>query len=564
MARLIPKISVEEITLKPERDVARALVEKLPNDCIVYHSYPWLRPERNDRDTKTFLKEGEADFVIIVPSHGILILEVKGGVIQYEPEDRRWVRVLGNGQIKGITDPFEQGRKSKHYLKDAIITAGYATRGSLPFTIGHAVIFPDCQYRGEMPPGADPAVLFSSPDLEFLDRRVKDALNHWCCVPNPGRLETEDLRAIQRGISPAFQLLPVLFRQLEEQEEKLFRLTEEQIRTLELLSQWDRAAIEGIAGSGKTLLARAQAQRFADEGKKTLLVCYNKALAAWLRESIPEPYADFITVRHFHGLCREWCNRAAIPFAPPARDRDQFWRSEAPSKLLDALDLLPDRFDAVVVDEGQDFYPDWWLCLEMLNTNTDKGCMYVFYDPAQNLFVEDRASMPALGKPITLRHNCRNTRSIAATCAAILRLAIATHPNAPDGVQPKALVAPEAEEQRKAASACVEEWIKRGHLKPSQVAILCPNRRDHSSLRNDAKLASVSLTDDLDRWAKDGAVLFSTIRAFKGLEADAIVMLDIPPPGSVPYFSTADFYVGASRAKHLLTVLALEDGVIGH
>jgi len=378
MARLIPKISIDEITLKPERDVGRALVEKLPNDCIVYHSYPWLRPERNDRDTKTFLKEGEADFVIVIPSHGMLILEVKGGTIEYQPEDRLWARVLDSGKLKHITDPFEQGRKSKHHLKEEIIKEGYAVRGSLPFTIGHAVIFPDCEYRGPTPPGADAAVLFSSQDLAFLDRRVRDALNHWCPVPNPKRLEADDLRNIQRGISPAFQLLPVLFRQVEEQEEKLFRLTEEQVRTLELLSQWDRAAIEGVAGSGKTMLARAQAQRFADAGKRTLLVCYNKALAAWLRDSLPETYAESITVRHFHGLCREWCNKAAIPFAPPSRNSDQFWRSEAPAMLLDALDLVHDRFDAVVVDEGQDFYPDWWLSLEMLNTNTDLGCMYVF------------------------------------------------------------------------------------------------------------------------------------------------------------------------------------------
>ena len=46
MARLIPNIEIDDISLKPERDVARALVELLPNDCTVYHSYPWLRLER--------------------------------------------------------------------------------------------------------------------------------------------------------------------------------------------------------------------------------------------------------------------------------------------------------------------------------------------------------------------------------------------------------------------------------------------------------------------------------------------------------------------------------------
>ena len=73
MARLIPKVEVEEISLKPERDTALFLVNQLPDNCIIYHSYPWLNSERNDRGNTT-LKEGETDFVIILPSHGMLIL----------------------------------------------------------------------------------------------------------------------------------------------------------------------------------------------------------------------------------------------------------------------------------------------------------------------------------------------------------------------------------------------------------------------------------------------------------------------------------------------------------
>lgn len=337
-----------------------------------------------------------------------------------------------------------------------------------------------------------------------------------------------------------------------------------QVRTLELLSRWERAAIEGVAGSGKTMLARAQAQRFAVAGKYTLLVCYNKALAAWLSDSLPESYSDTITVRHFHALCHEWCNRAAIPFAPPRRNQDEFWRSEASYLLLDALDVLPERFDAVVVDEGQDFYADWWPSLEALNANGEKGSMYVFYDPAQNLFVNEPWSLQELelAAPITLRRNCRNTRRIATTYGDILEIEIATHPDAPNGVEPQIVVVRDVESRRKAASRCIEEWIGQGNLKPSQVAILCPKRWDGSSLQDDAQLARVPLIDDLGRWNKGEAVLFSTIRGFKGLEADGVVMLDIPRPDSVPYFSKTDLYVGASRAKHLLTILAQEDGVI--
>ena len=97
MARLIPKIDPKEIALKPERDVACALIEQLPQDCIVYHSYPWLRADRNDRNSKITLREGEADFVVILPSLGFLILEVKGGAIQYDSENHTWYRQFFEG-----------------------------------------------------------------------------------------------------------------------------------------------------------------------------------------------------------------------------------------------------------------------------------------------------------------------------------------------------------------------------------------------------------------------------------------------------------------------------------
>lgn len=69
MARLIPKIPLDEIALKPERDVAQALIEQLPPDSVVYHSYPWLKPDQNIRGN-TILREGEADFVIVMPDLG--------------------------------------------------------------------------------------------------------------------------------------------------------------------------------------------------------------------------------------------------------------------------------------------------------------------------------------------------------------------------------------------------------------------------------------------------------------------------------------------------------------
>ena len=57
-------------------------------------------------------------------------------------------------------------------------------------------------------------------------------------------------------------------------------------------------------------------------------------------------------------------------------------------------------------------------------------------------------------------------------------------------------------------------------------------------------------------------MLFATIRSFKGLEADAVLMVDVVAPGSLPHFSQADFYVGCSRAKHQLATQAMAPGVV--
>ena len=562
MARLIPKTPIDEISLKPERDVARALVEQLPDDCIVYHSYPWLKAERNYKSRSVTLREGETDFVIVSPKFGMLILEVKGGEIFYDADNWQWYRRLNGGRIREIQDPFEQVRRNAHYLEDRIREESFAGHDKIPCPYGYAVVFPDCVYSGKAPPGADTSLILSANDLQNLGQKTLQVLGKWRRTQNPIPLAKEQLDGIVKALSPVFQLLPVLFRQIEEQEERLFRLTEEQLRLLDFLNMHDRAAVHGVAGSGKTLLARAQAQRFADDGKRSLLVCYNKALAEWLRSTMPECYVDKITVRHFHGLCSDWCRKARIQFKPPRDYGDQFWKYKAPDLLAQAVDHLPDRFDAVVVDEGQDFYPDWWWPLEVINSDGDTGPFYVFFDPAQNLFVDEDLAIPDLGKPYELPTNCRNTRKIAAVCGRIRGIDIRTREDAPEGVMCDIKFAPTAENQQRLCQEYLSEWIGRGKLKPKQVAILSPHDKARSSLARTKSIAKTPITLDPSEWQTNGSILFATVRSFKGLEADAVIMLDVLEPGTVPYFSTADFYVGCSRAKHLLSILLTKKGIL--
>ena len=555
MARLVPDIQIDEIENKPERDVARALIEQLPNQVTVYHSYPWLRPDRNDRTGKVTLREGEADFLVLWPELGLLVLEVKGGEIGCEPDRRRWYRHLPNGGERDIKDPFEQANRNMHVIVDAIGERAYGG-GSPDFAYGYAVVFPDCRYEGSPPPGAQPAILLSSDDLPRMVDRISRALRQWSRRDPPEQISKEKLREVKQAILPRFNLVPVLGRTIEEQEERLLRLTDDQIRLLEFLGSHRRVAIEGVAGSGKTLMAKAQAQRFAEQGKRTLFLCYNKALAEWLRDTASEESLGSIHVTHFHRLCADVCKKAGMAFRPPDGKVTEFWKHEAPELLWDALEVLPDeRYDAIVVDEGQDFHPDWWDPIQAIESDEVNGFLYVFYDPAQNLYNESGVSIPSLGEPYRLPTNCRNTQAIAQTCAEIIGRPIETKPGAPMGVRTEVVEVENSDEVIRHLNDRIEEWIGRQAVHPSQMVVLSPFRRSKSSLSERSHLSGISIIEDLDSWKEDRGILYSTIRSFKGLEADIVVMIDVVEPGTISTFSRSDLYVGCSRAKHLLEIL---------
>ena len=554
MARLLPKINPETIEEKPERDVALALIGSLPDDVLIIHSYPWLRRRQEDKGGAVKLQEGEADFVILWPDKGMMVLEVKGGEIKYDEHRMLWIRVMKNGHEKILTDPFAQGEKNMHSLKDIIKKKVYSGL-NVDFTFGYMACFPDCRYTGSEPAGADPIIILSAPDLSRMGERIARAFSAWNPSEQPRPFSKERLKKVERAIIPAFNILPVLFRTIEAQEESLFRLTNLQLEVLQFLNDRPRALIEGVAGSGKTMLARAQADRFASVGLKTLFVCYNKNLAESLSNEIPTDYKELIDVVHFHKLCRDCCVQGGVPFDPDGTD--DFWSVEAPNLMFDALENVQLRYDAIIIDEGQDFLADWWEPLEYFLKVPNESSFYVFYDPAQNLYNDEKLTFPAFGEPFKLPMNCRNTKEIASTCSKILDYPIRTREEAPTGTPTTWFFELDREQTKILLGNLVKNWLVKENIKPNQIAILCPVKINNSSLSGEKKIGGVSIVtqDSLLDWRGNQGVLFSTIRAFKGLEADVIVMIDIFEPKNESMFSPADFYVGCSRAKHILHIV---------
>lgn len=556
MAKLIPPVNIDDIPIKSERDVARSLVERLPSDCTIYHSYPWLRLERNEyRPENQVLQEGEADFLIIWPDRGILVLEVKGGKIRFDHDSMQWYSTNYYGKEFQIKDPFKQASKNLHAI-EAIIKKKIFSNQSLPFAYGYAVCFPDLVYKGGSAPGTDPNIVIDLSDFltntSFSDA-IATALNKWNRAASPRAISKEDKKQIERAISPEFKLIALMSRQIANQEEQLVRLTDEQHRVLEFCQHNRRVAIEGVAGSGKTLLALSQARFYAEQGLSTLLLCYNKALANWLRENIPDELIELIRVHHFHGLVADLCQQCGLAFNP--KNSREFWSVEAADLLSNALAALPNyRFDALVVDEAQDFVPEWWLVLDELNRHGSEGALFVFYDPRQVLF-QPKECIPDMDFGGNLPTNCRNTCAISQTCGEIISEDIKNHPLAPQGEKVAHVINPSALVLGQTIEAKLRDLLLNQGLDPSQIAILSPYKQAEPLARIKA-INKLLLSDDLASWRSNRSILHTTIRSFKGLEADVVILVLRDKPTGDSVFTKADYYVACSRAKHLLVIFS--------
>ncbi|MBN1608516.1 MAG: NERD domain-containing protein [Polyangiaceae bacterium] len=545
MARLIPQVDPSSIENCGERVVAEALVSQLPGDWLIYHSYPWLRRERDGRGP---LREGEIDFVLFHPVEGLLVLEVKGGDIRFDSPTHDYFRQTARGRQE-IKNPFEQARDSLYVLEKSI-KAHPAARGVMPCSYGYAVVLPDTQWRGSLPADATRETLICAPDLARLGDAVRTATAAWRRGPAQA-ITSSGQQAVLESLSPHFQLTPVLWRSLDDQADRIRRLTEEQQRLLGFMGGRNRAAIEGVAGSGKTLLALAQAQRFARERGCTLFLCYNRALAEWLRSQLPGEYANTLVIDTFHGLCEELCRKAQIAFSSRDED-DAFWNDRAPELLEQARAALPSeaKFEALVCDEGQDFRTLWWLVLPSVMNGPDFA-WFVFYDPKQNIFIEKPAIPSELGEPFRLEYNCRNTRAITRRCSNVLGTSIAHHPEAPEGERPKVVEAANGEDVIRRTRQQILEWCERdrGAIAPSRVAVLVAEGGLEAWPK---EFGATKLVRGLDGWRAGKGALLSTARRFKGLEADAIVLAGVPRNDAGSPYTTADHYVAVSRARMLL------------
>ena len=134
MARMIPdSFEYSETQSGGEERVFNALNEKLNDEWLIYHSWRWLKNLTNSTIRKS---QGEGDFVLFHPNCGIIVIEVKGGTIEYRDNGKFY---SNNNLIK---NPEKQASDTKFDIVARLEEKGLK---NLCY-VGHCVWFPDIQW----------------------------------------------------------------------------------------------------------------------------------------------------------------------------------------------------------------------------------------------------------------------------------------------------------------------------------------------------------------------------------------------------------------------------------
>ena len=245
-------------------------------------------------------------------------------------------------------------------------------------------------------------------------------------------------------------------------------------------------------------------------------------------------------------------------------------------------------YDAVFIDEAQDFSKSWFLCAKLALKEADDGDLLIVGDGSQSLyrrrnFTWKEAGVNAVGRTINTRFdldkNYRNTREILKIAAEFVSANVEqSDPESslqiikPDptvalrsGPVPEMLTAPTQKGELRIAAEKIDAWLKKG-IKPSEIGVLYRANaggwvKELASLISQ-RVAVYWPQDKSGNFGDPSGVCLTTMHSAKGLQWRAVLVMrtDTMPfaPGGDGYGVEQEhlerglMYVAMTRAEEML------------
>lgn len=509
-----------------EKAVWDVLKSELPDDVVLAHSVQ----VRHGR------AEHEIDILVLWPGVGIAAIEVKGGRVTNE--HGQWFQSGGADGRHKLRDPLAQSQGSAHALKDWLADQ----MGSLLTSrFVYMAAFPYSTMSQEWVKSGNPRALF----LDQADlQQPADGIRH--------AIETEGGGTVPLAPSFMERILPHLEGNLDQpegdaaghEEDEKFQdhLTERQAVLLSATRSLPRIRFTGGAGSGKTWLAVQKARELCKAGRNVGLFCYNQGLGMHLASQISKWRS---AKPSFTGEFHEY----VLSLGVPGGVGQAYFDVEMPRLLQELSAGLPhgDKFDAIIVDEAQDFMPSWWDALRSCLKNPETSEIYAFMDDRQDVYKrwDSAKSLPDL-TTIHVDDNLRNTKKIAETFKSFAGDKFT--PRGSTGLDVRRVEC-SPEEAMDVASDCVDALIADG-WDNNQIALLTTKSRHPI---HQAHFENETIDEYWREFHANEAEFYGHVLGFKGLERSVVILC---VDGFRDMERAAErLYVGLSRARTLLVVV---------
>ncbi|OGO83248.1 MAG: hypothetical protein A2Y18_04890 [Clostridiales bacterium GWD2_32_19] len=405
MAKMIPEnISVYDKATYGEKKIFTILKTKLPDDYIVWYN---LR-----------INGKHPDFVILSNELNITVLEVKDWNVNYIKKADKYI--YETYKDEKLRNPIEQVRyymieivrkleKDQQLYKDGYLKINY----------GHAVVFCNItrkEFYNKLINTVDEkdrkCFIFKEEISEFNKYKDKliDKLDMLLPYKIVGKkIKEEDINNVRKNLCEE-----VVIHHSSDDIINLMSLEQEQFsKTI----GYGHRVIKGCAGSGKTVILMCRAKYLADshEDWNILVLTYNKVLSKVISNNISCSQRQNIKVYNFHA----WMNMIAKKLNLLSENNyinDDFSVTSLLSQCEKKILTEFPKYDAILIDEGQDFEQTWLKFIIKMLRDSEKSHLFFVSDGAQNLYSRKytlkSVGINAKGRTTQLTENYRNTRQI--------------------------------------------------------------------------------------------------------------------------------------------------------
>ncbi len=508
------------------------LAAGLDDDYTVYHGVHWTRVERNN-----YAIVGEIDFAIVGPTGKLLLIDQKTGLLTE----------TANGLIKKYAGkdkdvPFQMARTA-----DALHERLRKACGGEQIFVDTLLYCPDYTVREPGTAGIDPARIVDATRKDHLLAIIRAIL------PATGDVLPAKEK-IHRFLGDVLELVPEVHALVGEAGTLYTRLSgglAHWARRLEF--EPFRLRVVGTAGSGKTQLAMAVYRDAIRDGRRPLYVCYNRPLADHI--ALIAPSGGEVATYHQLGdrICRA---RGQVP---------DFTQPGAFESLEAALDTYApndtDRYDELIVDEGQDFQEGW--AANLLRLLRPGGRAWWLEDPMQNLYGRPPVSLPGW---VTLRSdvNYRSPKDILDSLNRLLPLERPLEPGSPlAGTDVEIVTYTDTKDLIAKTISAVTRCIGLGFKRP-HIALITYRGRENSKLTPYDKLGPYPLRAPTGRYDllgnaifTEGDLLIDSVHRFKGRASPCVVFTEIDFE-ALDDAAVRRLFVGATRATMKLSLVMSE------